>query len=119
MSIGEFEFIGNLTRDIDVRYTGNGLAFAVFDLTLCNEWRDGSGPEPFVRIKTWGKTAENAGKYLGKGSLVYVQGRVVNTEYEKDGEKGYRMDFIADSVRDLSAKVRGSRQPEQQAGGDG
>lgn len=70
MSLNKFQFIGNLTRDSEVRYTPNSDARAVFDLGVNQTWRDSAGQKQeksnFFRIKCWGKTAENAGKYLGK-----------------------------------------------------
>ncbi|MEX3583571.1 MAG: single-stranded DNA-binding protein [Burkholderia sp.] len=122
MSVNKFQFIGNLTRDADVRYTGNDRTIGTFDLAVTDEWRDSKGEKQektnFFRIKTWDKTAENAGKYLGKGSQVYVEGRIENTKFEKNGETVYGMDFIADYVQYLRTKAPGSRQSDQQPGDD-
>ncbi|MEX3557802.1 MAG: single-stranded DNA-binding protein [Burkholderia sp.] len=70
------------------------------------------------RIKTWDKTAENAGKYLGKGSQVYVEGRIENTKFEKNGETIYGMDFITEQVQYLRTKPPASRQTDQPPGED-
>lgn len=71
MSHNLFQFIGNLTRDTDVRHSENS-ARAVFDLAVNRVWRNAAGAKQeqtdFFRIKSFGGLAENAGKYLGKGS---------------------------------------------------
>ncbi|CAE6823705.1 Single-stranded DNA-binding protein [Paraburkholderia aspalathi] len=120
MSLNKFQFIGNLTRDTDVRYTGNDTTLGIFDLAVTDEWRDGKGEKQektnFFRVKTWDKTAENAGKYLGKGSQVYVEGRIENTTFEKNGVTVYGMDFIAEQVQYLRTKPPASRQSDQPPG---
>lgn len=52
------------------------------------------------------------GKYLGKGSLVFVQGKIRNTKYEKDGQTVYGTDFIADKVDYLDTKAPGGSNQE-------
>jgi len=92
MSVNKFLFIGNLTRDSQVRYIGNeSRAVATFDIAVNDEWRDRTTGEKrektnYFRIKLWDTLAENAGKYLGKGSSVYVEGHIENTKYEKKGK---------------------------------
>src|SRR5690606_18992598 len=101
----QFQFIGNLTRDTDVRHGENSVR-AVFDLAVNRAWRDRASGETqeltdFFRIKSFGGLAENAGKYLGKGSKVFVQGRIEPTKYEKDGKTEYGIDFIAEKIEYL------------------
>lgn len=89
MGLNRLQFIGKLTRDTEIRYTPGGDARAVFYLGVNQTWRDAEGVKQeksnFFRIKCWGKTAENAGKYLGKGSEVFIEGRIENTEHQNDG----------------------------------
>ena len=66
----------------------------------------------FFRIKCFGSQAEAHGKYLGKGSLVFVQGKIRNTKYEKDGQTVYGTDFIADKVDYLDTKAPGGSNQE-------
>ena len=113
MSHNLFQFIGNLTRDTDVRHSENS-ARAVFDLAVNRVWRNAAGAKQeqtdFFRIKSFGGLAENAGKYLGKGSKVFVQGRIEPTKYEKEGQKAeYGFDFIADVIEYLDTKEPGSK----------
>ncbi|ALR06323.1 single-stranded DNA-binding protein (plasmid) [Xylella fastidiosa] len=111
MSLNKFQFIGNLTRDTQLRYMGNdNRAVATFDIAVNAEWRDRSTGEKhektnYFRIKLWGTQAENAGKYLGKGSQVFVDGYIENSKYEKNGETQYSQDFMADYVQYLNTKA--------------
>ncbi|WP_017161448.1 single-stranded DNA-binding protein [Xanthomonas phaseoli] len=116
MSVNKFQFIGNLTRDSQVRYIGNdNRAVATFDIAVNDEWRDRATGEKrektnYFRIKVWGTHAENAGKYLGKGSSVFVEGHIENTKHEKDGETQYGQDFVADYVQYLNTKAPSGQQ---------
>ncbi|ESD78725.1 single-strand binding family protein, partial [Escherichia coli 908525] len=58
----------------------------------------------FFRIKVWGKAAENAAKFLGKGSQVFVEGSMRNTQYESNGQKVYGIDYIAENIQYLNTK---------------
>lgn len=113
MSHNLFQFIGNLTRDTGFRQSETSKR-AVFDLAVNRAWRDGSGEKKettdFFRIKSFGSLAENAGKYLGKGSKVFVQGRIEPTKYEKGDKTEYGFDFIAEQIEYLDTKTPGQRQ---------
>jgi len=108
MSVNRFQFTGNLTRDTELRYTGDDKASGFFDIAVTTTWRDGSGKESsetnYPRIKFFGRAAENHAKYLGKGSTVYVEGRVKTTSWEKDGVRHYGTDFVADHVEYFNTK---------------
>ncbi len=109
MSVNEFRFIGNLTRDTELRYTGNGTAVATFDLAVDKQWQNSDGEKQektnYFRIKAWGKQAENAGKYLGKGSQIHVAGSIENTKFERGGETIYGQDFVASQIDYLNTKA--------------
>ncbi|WP_322075534.1 single-stranded DNA-binding protein [Burkholderia cenocepacia] len=116
MSVRRFEFIGNLTRDADLQYIGDAQdrALATVDIAVNDSWKGGESGEKhestdYFRIKAWGKTAENAGKYLGKGSQIYVAGRIQNTKYEKNGETIYGNDFVAEQIDYLRTKPPGGQ----------
>lgn len=108
MAHNQFQFIGNLTRDADVHPTESSVR-TIFDLAVGRVWRNSAGVKQeqtdFFRIKSFGALAENAGKYLGKGSKVFVQGRVETTKYEKAGKTEYGIDFIADMIEYLETKA--------------
>ncbi len=93
--------VGNLGKDPEVRFADSGNAVANFSLA-CNERRK-QGDEwvdhvEWVRVVTFGKTAENVGEYLGKGRQVYVEGRLQTREYEKDGIKRWSTEVVAREI---------------------
>lgn len=93
---------GNLTRDPELRYTQTGTA--VTRITVANN-NDYNGKEntSFIECTAWGKTAENVSKYLAKGSKVLIEGRLeIQTYDNKEGQRVYRANVIARSVKFLS-----------------
>jgi single-strand DNA-binding protein len=117
--------MGNLTRDPELRYTPSGTAVA--DLSLAVNQRSvnkstGEQKEDvvFVNVTVWSKQAEACGEYLGKGSSLFVEGRLQLDSWEgKDGQKRNRMRVIAQRVqfigRPKNARVD---QPHKAAAGN-
>lgn len=112
--------IGRLTRDPEVRYTGQQLAIARFSIAIDRPTRAGQEKQTdFPSITVFGKQAENCEKYLIKGRLVAVQGRIQTGSYtNKDGAKVYTTDVVADRVQFLEwgeNQQGGSRPNNQQS----
>lgn len=95
--------IGRLTRDPELRYSGSQMAVAKFSIAVDRPARAGKERETdFPRITVFGKQAENCEKYLTKGRLVAVQGRLQTGSYKnKDGATVYTTDVVADRVEFL------------------
>lgn len=95
--------IGRLTKEPQVRYTGDGLAVASFTLAVDRPAKKGEYKQAdFPRVICFGKQAENCEKYLAKGRLVAIMGRIQTGSYEKqNGDKVYTTDVIADRVQFL------------------
>lgn len=94
--------IGRLTRDPEVRWTQDQLAIATFSIAIDRPARkDGTKETDFPRITVFGRAAENCEKYLKKGRLVGITGRIQTGSYEKDGQKFYTTDIVADRVEFL------------------
>lgn len=108
--------VGRLTRDPEVKYTPTGKMVATFTLavdrgyTANREQREAD----FVPIVVWGNTAEFCGNYLNKGSKILVDGRLQIRSYEKDGQKRYVTEVIANSVDALERKSSGGTNESQQ-----
>ena len=108
--------IGRLTRDPELRYTnGSQMAIAKFSLAIDRPSRQGEEKKTdFPRVTVFGKQAENCEKYLAKGRLVSVQGRLQTGSYQdKDGKTVYTTDVVADRVEFLEWGDR----PQQQSAG--
>ena len=102
------ELIGRLTRDPELRYTANNVATARFTLAVNRTFQSQSGEQgtDFINIVVWNKQAENVKKYMTKGSLVAVTGRIQTGSYEKDGRTIYTTDVVADNVQFLETKAQ-------------
>jgi single-strand DNA-binding protein len=109
--------IGRLTKDPDLRYTPSGTAVAKFTLAVDRPRRSDSEKETdFIPVVAWGKTAENCANYIGKGSLVAVEGRIQVRTYEaKDGGRRWVTEVIAEQVRFLDRRGQGQEQQQGQA----
>jgi len=96
--------IGRLTKDPDLRNVGNNVSVCRFTLAVDRPYRSANGSEAtadFFNIVVWRAQAENCGKYLQKGRQCAVLGRIENRSYEKDGEKHYVTEIIAENVEFL------------------
>lgn len=97
--------IGRLTRDPDVKLTSETQKTSVANFTLAVDRPKGKDKEKltdFPRITVFGKQAENCEKYLAKGRLVGIQGRIQTGSYKnKDGVTIYTTDVIANNVEFL------------------
>ena len=99
--------VGRLTKDLELRYiAGNGTPVANFVLAVDREFtgKDGKKETDFLNIQVWGKSAENCANYIGKGSLVAVQGSIIIEKYEKDGERRTFTKINANKVQFLNSK---------------
>ena len=106
--------IGRLTRDPEVRYTsGTQMAVCTFTVAIDRPVKkDGEKQADFPRVICFGKQAENCERFLAKGRLVGVQGRLQTGSYtNKDGATVYTTDVVADRVEFLEWGDRqGARQ---------
>jgi single-strand DNA-binding protein len=105
--------IGRLTKDPELRYTPNGVAVASFTLAVNRSWlnQQGEREADFIPIVVWRKQAENCANYIGKGSLVAVEGRIqVRTYDAKDGQRRWVTEIIADNVRFLDKRESNNTQ---------
>ena len=99
--------IGRLTKDPEVRYTAaTQTAVATFTLAVDRPVKSGEEKKAdFPRITVFGKQAENCEKYLAKGRLVGIHGRIQTGSYtNKDGVTVYTTDVIADRVEFLGGQ---------------
>ena len=97
---------GRLTRDPEVRYTQSQTAVATFTLAVDRPFsRDRENNADFIRITAFGKSAEFAEKFLNKGRLVGVTGRIQTGSYtNKEGQKVYTTDVVIDDQEFAESK---------------
>ena len=100
--MNRYEGIGNLTRDIELKEVtkkdGTKSKTAIMDIAI-----NDNGKTLFLNnVEVWNGLAENACKYLKKGSKVYIEASVENNNYEKDGTKYYGYKFTANKLEFLT-----------------
>ena len=116
-SLNQCSFIGNLGADPEVRSLGNGGKVVNLRLACSETWKDKATGEKkeqteWHRITFFGKLAEIAGKYLVKGSQVYIEGSLRTRKYtDKDGVEKYATDIKADTMQMLGSKQQSAEQP--------
>jgi len=110
--------IGRLGKDPEMKYTPSGLAVANFSLATNYSFKGEDGnytdKTDWHNIVVYGKRAEFAGEYLGKGKLIYVEGRIQTRSWEdQNGVKKYMTEIISSDVQLLGGKGEGSAKAEE------
>ena len=115
--INSSTIVGRLTRDPDLRYSQAGKAVCNFTLATNRPFKNAQGENEadFIKCVTYGKQAENLANYMRKGSLVGVEGRIQTRSYtNKDGNKVYTTEVVANQVSFLDNKKDNQQQHRQQ-----
>jgi single-strand DNA-binding protein len=90
--------IGNLTRDVELRHTGNNMALAKLGLAVNRRWRGPDGEQRdetmFIDCEAWGKTAEFINQYFAKGRPILVEGRLKLDQWEDKETKAKRSKHV-------------------------
>lgn len=104
--------IGNLGRDPETRYMPSGGAVTNVTVATSETWKDKQSGEnqertEWHKVVFFNKLAEIAGQYLKKGSKVYVEGSLRTRSYDKDGQKHYATEIVADQMQMLDGRGGG------------
>ena len=100
--------IGRLTKDPEIRTSGN-YTIASFNIAVDRKFkRDGEAEADFFNCTAFNKTAEFVEKYCKKGTKMVVEGRIQNDNYEKDGVKHYGVKIMVDSLEFAESKSASS-----------
>jgi single-strand DNA-binding protein len=117
--------IGHVGRDIEVKFMPSGDAVANVGLATTETWKSKKTGErdeetTWHNLVFYGKNAEVAGEYVKKGDPIYVEGRIKNRKYEKDGVEKFITEVVVDRLQLLSGKRDGEQRkasPEPRAEG--
>lgn len=93
---------GNISTEIDLRQTAKGTPVAKFNVAV----KRVKDEVDFLPVVVWNQQAENVKEFCNKGSKLLVEGRIQAREYEKDGEKRYVTEIIAEKVEFISASKK-------------
>ena len=121
--INNVVLVGRLTKDIELRKTQSGLSVASFtvacDRRLSQEQRNNNEQSAdFISCVAWRGSADFLGNYAHKGDTVGVEGRIQTRTYDRDGQKVYVTEIVANSVSILHStqprQAQAQTQPQQQ-----
>lgn len=102
--------VGRVGSDVELRYTPEGTAVCDLRLATHEGYKDKAGVKQetteWHRVVVWDTQAKTCATYLKKGSLVAVEGRLHTRTWDKDGEKRYTTEIIANHVEFLDSKPK-------------
>lgn len=103
MNLNQVTLVGRLTRDPETKTTPGGVTVCTFSVATSRHYTDANKQSQeeteYHNVVVFGGQGENAGKYLKKGQLVTVVGRLKTKSWEKDGIKRYATDIIGEVVQ--------------------
>ncbi|MBL4679183.1 MAG: single-stranded DNA-binding protein [Pseudomonadales bacterium] len=107
--INKVILVGNLGNDPDTRYLPNGDAVTNISIATSESWKDKQTGQnvdrtEWHRVVFFRRLAEIAGEYLKKGSKVYVEGKLQTRQWEKDGQKHYTTEIVANEMQMLDSR---------------
>lgn len=105
--------VGNLTKDVEVKFSPGGTAVGSFGLAVNERVKDGEGWRDYANffdVTAFGKTAEACAEHLAKGRPVLVSGRLRHERWSKDGQNHQRVKILADRVQFLGSKPEATKQ---------
>lgn len=119
-NVNQVLLVGRLTRDVETRSLNSGETLANIGFCVNNRKKQGDEwvDDPvFVDVTAWGRTAENAAKYLSKGSQAYISGRLVLDQWndKNTGEKRSKLKIVAEDIQYLDPAKK--RDEHDQSGG--
>lgn len=112
--INRVVLVGRLTRDPELRKTTTGTSVASFSLAVDNRLKDENGNKTtsFIPCVAWKEQAENCVRFIHKGSLVGIEGRLNQRTYDnQEGKKVQVIEVICDSIQFLEPKKADEETP--------
>ncbi len=107
---------GRITKDPEIRYTPNGLANLMFTVAVDRTVKDAQGNRQadFISCVAWGQQADFMSRYVRKGNMLCVSGRIQTRNYQgQDGQTHYVTEVIAEQVENLSPRDSNAQQNQQ------
>ena len=105
--------MGNITSEIDLRYTQSETAVCDVSLAVNDRRKNQAGEwveeTTFVDVTLWGRTAEVAAEYLGKGSPILIEGRLKLDTWETDGQKRSKLKVVGERMQMLGSNKKSAK----------
>ena len=104
-NLNRVQIIGRLGKDPEARTTKSGSAVVTFSVAVDRQWKSRSGEArketDWFTVDAWGKLGQICQKFLGKGRLVFIEGRLLTQRWESEGEVKYFTKVVASSMQML------------------
>lgn len=117
MSVNKAILLGRLGKDPELRMSASQTAICNFSLATSDRQKQGDqwvDKTEWHNIIVFGKTAENAAKYLSKGKQVFIEGKIQTRKWQdKEGKDRYSTEIIANSIQFVGAKGEAREQEER------
>ena len=124
--INNVVLVGRMTRDAELKYTGNNIAVATFSLAVNRNFKDANSEREtdFINCVIWRQQAENLANWAKKGALIGITGRIQTRSYEnQQGQRVYVTEVVAENFQMLESRAAreggnangGYNQSQQQA----
>jgi len=115
-NLNRVQIIGRLGRDPEGRETKNGSKYVTFTVAVDRTWKSRDGERKketdWFNVEAWGKLGEICLKYLTKGRLVFLEGRLRTSRYEHEGETRYFTKVVANRMQMLDRPMKESEESE-------
>ena len=110
--------LGRVGKDPEMKYMTNGEAVVNFSIATSETWKDKQGEKKekteWHNCVAYRKLAEIIGEYVKKGSLIYVEGKLQTSSWEKEGVKHYKTEINVNEMQMLGGKSEGSNEPKDE-----
>lgn len=117
-SLNRVQLIGYLGKDPETRLLPSGQKVTSFSVAVSRKWRSSSGEQKedtdWFNVVAWGSLGEICKRYLAKGRLVFIEGRLQTDRYEHDGQTHYATKVVASQMQMLDRKAEEPAEAEQQ-----
>ena len=113
--LNRITIMGRMTKDAELRHTNNGAAVTSFTVACERDFKAQNGDKEtdFIDVVAWRNTAEFANKYLGKGRMIVVEGRLqIRSWTDNDGGKRRNAEVVADNIYFADTKSKASGEDE-------
>lgn len=106
--LNQIVFVGRLVRDPEIKESENGNKYTNITIAVPRGYRNENGEydADFIDLRLWKGVAETTSEYCKKGDLIGAKGRVETRVYEKDGEKKYITELVAEKITFLSNRTK-------------
>lgn len=116
LNINRVMLTGRLTRDPETKYLPSGMAVTNLSIAVSRPFKDKSGEwreeVAFIDIESFGKLAERVAETTRKGQPVYIEGRIKQDTWERDGQKQSKIRVSADIIKNFDVPQKGAAQRE-------